>query len=86
MQTISLNQEGFDYKTYLLEIANESNFEITYVDIEEKSHSGKYQCLLQLCILPVAVCYGWGKTANDAQVLAAKSALEYVKIIMKQKQ
>jgi len=39
---------------FLQEIASEQQFEVTYVDIEEKFISGKFQCLVQLSILPVA--------------------------------
>lgn len=43
---------------FLQEIASEQQFEVTYVDIEEKTYSGQYQCLVQLSTLPVAVCQG----------------------------
>ena len=43
---------------FLQEIATEHQFEVTYVDIEEKTYSGRYQCLVQLSTLPVAVCQG----------------------------
>ncbi|XP_044755759.1 RISC-loading complex subunit tarbp2-like isoform X2 [Coccinella septempunctata] len=79
-----LSDKGLDCISFLSEIANEQEFEVTYVDIEEKTHSGKYQCLLQLSTLPVAVCYGCGSTVKDAQCKAAKNALEYLKIIILQ--
>ncbi|XP_020298603.1 interferon-inducible double-stranded RNA-dependent protein kinase activator A homolog isoform X4 [Pseudomyrmex gracilis] len=68
---------------FLQEIASEQQFEVTYVDIEEKSISGKFQCLVQLSTLPVAVCYGCGVTSKDAQASAAQNALEYLKIMTK---
>ncbi|XP_014484562.1 PREDICTED: RISC-loading complex subunit tarbp2 isoform X5 [Dinoponera quadriceps] len=68
---------------FLQEIASEQQFEVTYVDIEEKSISGKFQCLVQLSTLPVAVCYGCGGTSKDAQASAAQNALEYLKIMTK---
>ncbi|XP_025989734.1 RISC-loading complex subunit tarbp2 isoform X4 [Solenopsis invicta] len=68
---------------FLQEIASEQQFEVTYVDIEEKSISGKFQCLVQLSTLPVAVCYGCGATSKDAQASAAQNALEYLKIMTK---
>lgn len=43
---------------FLQEIASEQQFEVTYVDIEEKTYCGQYQCLVQLSTLPVAVCQG----------------------------
>lgn len=44
---------------------------------------GKFQCLVQLSTLPVAVCYGCGVTSKDAQASAAQNALEYLKIMTK---
>jgi hypothetical protein len=44
---------------------------------------GAVQCLVQLSTLPVAVCYGSGQTSKDAQAAAARSALEYLKIMTK---
>ena len=44
---------------------------------------GKYQCLVQLSTLPVAVCYGTGNDRKDAQASAAHNALEYLKIMTK---
>lgn len=44
---------------------------------------GKFQCLVQLSTLPVAVCYGCGATSKDAQASAAQNALEYLKIMTK---
>jgi hypothetical protein len=45
--------------------------------------SGAVQCLVQLSTLPVAVCYGSGPTSKDAQIAAARNALEYLKIMTK---
>lgn len=66
---------------FLQEIANEHNFEVTYVDIEERSKIDQFQCLVQLSTLPVAVCHGTGVTAQEAQVNAAENALEYLRIM-----
>lgn len=68
---------------FLQEIANEQQFDVTFVDIEETSISGKSQCLVQLSTLPVAVCYGSGTTSTEAQSAAAQNALEYLKIMTK---
>lgn len=65
------------------EIANEHQFEVTYVDIEEKTYTGHFQCLIQLSTLPVAVCQGSGITSKDAQSQAARNALDYLKIMTK---
>lgn len=78
-----LNVQDTNYVALLHEIAKEHQFEVTYVDIEEKTYSGKYQCLVQLSTLPVAVCQGSGQTSKEAQSDAAKNALEYLKIMTK---
>ncbi|XP_015108998.1 interferon-inducible double-stranded RNA-dependent protein kinase activator A homolog isoform X3 [Diachasma alloeum] len=78
-----LNDGVVNLVQFLQEIASEQQFEVTYVDIEEKSISGKCQCLVQLSTLPVAVCYGSGVTSKDAQASAAQNALEYLKIMTK---
>ncbi|XP_074108789.1 protein Loquacious-like isoform X5 [Cotesia typhae] len=78
-----LNDGVINLVQFLQEIASEQLFEVTYVDIEEKSISGKCQCLVQLSTLPVAVCYGSGIISKDAQAAAAQNALEYLKIMTK---
>ena len=42
----------------LEEIGNEQHFEVTFVDVEEISKRGLYQCMVQLSTVPVAVCFG----------------------------
>ncbi|KAJ4430993.1 hypothetical protein ANN_19586 [Periplaneta americana] len=83
LQTTSLNDANFNFVQFLQEIASEQQFEVTYVDIEEKSITGKSQCLVQLSTLPVAVCYGSGNSSKEAQASAAQNALEYLKIMTK---
>ncbi|XP_049778536.1 RISC-loading complex subunit tarbp2 isoform X2 [Schistocerca cancellata] len=78
-----LNTSNFNFGQFLQEIATEQRFEVTYVDIEEKSVTGKTQCLIQLSTVPVAVCYGSGNDTKEAQSSAAKNALEYLKILSK---
>lgn len=82
-QNTKLNLPDFNFVQFLQEIASEQQFEVTYVDIEEKSHVGRCQCLVQLSTLPVAVCHGSGNTSKDAQASAAQNALEYLKIMTK---
>lgn len=77
------NKAEVNYVQFLQEIATEQQFEVTYVDIEEKTFSGNFQCLVQLSTLPVAVCQGSGKTSKAAQTNAARNALEYLKIMTK---
>ncbi|XP_063228322.1 interferon-inducible double-stranded RNA-dependent protein kinase activator A homolog isoform X1 [Bacillus rossius redtenbacheri] len=83
LQATALNNVEFNYVQLLQEIATEQDFEVTYVDIEEKSIKGKSQCLVQLSTLPVAVCYGTGSNSKEAQSAAAQNALEYLKIMTK---
>ncbi|XP_077289136.1 protein Loquacious-like isoform X1 [Arctopsyche grandis] len=83
LQGTPLNTKDFNFVKFLQEIASEQVFEVTYVEIEEKSITNKFQCLVQLSTLPVAVCYGVGKNSKDAQSSAAQNALEYLKIMTK---
>ncbi|XP_021936441.1 RISC-loading complex subunit tarbp2 isoform X1 [Zootermopsis nevadensis] len=83
LQITSFNDASFNFVQFLQEIASEQEFEVTYVDIEEKSVTGKSQCLVQLSTLPVAVCYGSGSCSKEAQASAAQNALEYLKIMTK---
>lgn len=83
LQGTSLSTAGLDYVGLLREIADEQSFEVTYVPIEELSPDGKHQCLVQLTSLPLAVCFGTADTAEQAQVAAARSALQYLKIMTK---
>ncbi|XP_023298829.1 interferon-inducible double-stranded RNA-dependent protein kinase activator A homolog isoform X2 [Lucilia cuprina] len=78
-----LKDPKIDYVKLLGEIAHENQFEVTYVDIEEKTFTDKFQCLVQLSTLPVGVCHGSGTTPADAKKMAAQNALEYLKIMTK---
>ncbi|XP_052869419.1 interferon-inducible double-stranded RNA-dependent protein kinase activator A homolog B isoform X1 [Anopheles cruzii] len=83
LQNTSLSDSTIDFILMLEDIASEQRFEVTYVDIDEKTHSGQFQCLVQLSTMPVAVCHGTGHTVRDAQLLAARNSLEYLKIMTK---
>lgn len=78
-----LNAKDVNFVGFLHEIATEHQFEVTYVDIEEKTITGRSQCLVQLSTLPVAVCQGSGTNSKEAQSHAAKNALEYLRIMTK---
>jgi len=68
----------------LEEISDEQGFCVTYVDVEERSKSGKFHCFVQLATSPVAVCFGIGiNNAEEARHDAAKNALEYLRIMTK---
>jgi RISC-loading complex subunit TARBP2 len=83
LQGKSLNAPSTNYCQMLQEIAEEQRFEVTYVDIQELSHSGQRQCLVQLSTMPVAVCHGMGPSADEAHAQAAHNALQYLKIMTK---
>lgn len=78
-----MRNPNINYIQFLQEIAGEQQFEVTYVDIDEKTYSGLSQCLVQLSTLPVAVCQGCGHDSKEAQASAARNALEYLKIMTK---
>lgn len=80
---ICLKDKKLDAVKFLEEISQEQQFEVTYVDIEEKTFSNNSQCLVQLSTLPVAVCHGTGTSTQEAQTNAAFNALEYLKIMTK---
>ncbi|KAF6209125.1 hypothetical protein GE061_014868 [Apolygus lucorum] len=82
----SLKDSDINFVQFLQEIATEQNFDVTYVDIEEKSISGMFQCLVQLSTLPVAVVHGSGPSSKDAQTSAALNALQYLKLMTKNTQ
>lgn len=83
LQATSLSTAGLDYVGLLREIADEQSFEVTYVPIEELSTDGKHQCLVQLTSLPLAVCFGTAESPEQARAAAARSALQYLKIMTK---
>lgn len=83
LQKMSLASAGFNSIQKLNEIAQENNFVLTFVDIEEKSLTGEFQCLLQLSTVPVAVCHGTGSSVGEAQSSASFNALEYLKVMTK---
>lgn len=80
-KAMSLSNLNLNFTQILQEIAQEANFVVTYVDIEELSITGQHQCLVQLSTMPVAVCYGTGGSLKEAQSAAAHNALEYLKIM-----
>ena len=69
----------------LADLGEEQQFEVTYVDVDEKTDSGEVQCLVQLSTLPVAVCYGVGEDITSANNDAARNALNYLKMMTKSK-
>ena len=67
---------------FLQGIAEEQQFKVTYIDVEEKSKSGKYHCFIQATTDPVTVCFGVGEDSpEDAHLDAARNTLEYLRIM-----
>jgi len=84
LQGTSLDDNGeLNCVEVLEEIANEQHFEVTFVDVEEISKRGLYQCMVQLSTVPVAVCFGQGEDVETAKQSAAKDALDYLKLMTK---
>ena len=79
----SLRDPKLDCVRLLGELSTEQNFDVTYVDIEERNANGEVQCLVQISTMPVAVCHGTGVDQSAANNIAARNALEYLKIMVK---
>jgi len=79
----SLRDPKLDCVRLLGELSTEQNFDVTYVDIEERNATGEVQCLVQISTMPVAVCHGTGVDQAAANNVAARNALEYLKIMVK---
>jgi RISC-loading complex subunit TARBP2 len=67
----------------LEKVADEQDFEVTYVEVEEKSKDDKYHCFVQLSTNPVAVCFGVGDNAGRSKANSASNALQYLRIMTK---
>jgi hypothetical protein len=72
-----------EFVKILADLGQEQQFEVTYVDVDEKTDSDEVQCLVQLSTLPVAVCYGVGEDITSANNDAARNALNYLKMMTK---
>ncbi|XP_059417442.1 interferon-inducible double-stranded RNA-dependent protein kinase activator A homolog [Carassius carassius] len=70
-----------DYIQMLLEISLELGFQVTYIDIDELTVNGQYQCLVELSTRPVTVCHGTGMTSSNAHNTAAHNALQYIRMV-----
>ncbi|XP_043388777.1 RISC-loading complex subunit TARBP2 isoform X1 [Chelonia mydas] len=65
----------------LQELSEEQSFDISYLDIDEMSLSGLYQCLVELSTQPTTVCHGSAASRTAARAAAARNALQYLKIM-----
>ncbi|XP_077459934.1 RISC-loading complex subunit tarbp2 [Stigmatopora argus] len=70
-----------DFCSLLEDLSVEQSFEISYLDLEERSLSGWCQCLVELSTQPITVCHGFAMSVEDARANAAHNALQYLKIM-----
>merc|ERR1711881_84429 len=85
LHSTSIKGKHGDFVKILADLGQEQQFEVTYVDVDEKSDGDEVQCLVQLSTLPVAVCYGVGEDIASANNDAARNALNYLKMMTKGK-
>ena len=71
----SVSGKGLNYIGMLEDLSKEQKFDVTFVDIDDKTEDGETQCLVQISTLPVAVCYGVGKDLDKAKSDAARFVL-----------
>jgi len=79
----SLKNRNVNFQQLLDDVSKEQKFEVTYVEVDEKTEDGDHQCLVQISTLPVAVCHAVGKDYNKAKIDAARNALIYLKMMTK---
>ncbi|XP_015199685.1 RISC-loading complex subunit tarbp2 isoform X1 [Lepisosteus oculatus] len=70
-----------NFCSLLQDLSQEQRFDVSYLDIEERSLSGLCQCLVELSTQPVTVCHGFAPTKDAARASAAHNALQYLKIM-----
>ncbi|XP_051937662.1 interferon-inducible double-stranded RNA-dependent protein kinase activator A homolog isoform X2 [Hippocampus zosterae] len=80
-----LSIPNMDYIQLMASLSKEQNFDIAYLDIDELTTNGQYQCLVELSTSPVTVCHGMGISRSNAHNDAAHSALQYIKIMVSTK-
>ncbi|KPP75869.1 RISC-loading complex subunit TARBP2-like [Scleropages formosus] len=76
-----LGEPDSNFCSLLHELSEEQRFEVSYLDLEERSLSGWYQCLVELSTQPVTVCHGFAHSLDAARASAAHNALQYLKIM-----
>ncbi|XP_069472208.1 interferon-inducible double-stranded RNA-dependent protein kinase activator A isoform X1 [Ambystoma mexicanum] len=81
----ALNMPNCEYAKMLEEVAEEQQFDVIYMDIDELSVNGQYQCLAELSTSPIIICHGTGISCGNAHNGAAHNALQYLKIMVLRK-
>uniref|UniRef100_A0A665TNG0 DRBM domain-containing protein n=1 Tax=Echeneis naucrates TaxID=173247 RepID=A0A665TNG0_ECHNA len=70
-----------NFCSLLSELSLEQRFDVSYLDLEERSLSGLCQCLVELSTQPITVCHGFAPSTDAARAMAAHNALQYLKIM-----
>uniref|UniRef100_A0A3B3ZT18 RISC-loading complex subunit TARBP2 n=1 Tax=Periophthalmus magnuspinnatus TaxID=409849 RepID=A0A3B3ZT18_9GOBI len=70
-----------NFCSLLTDLSTEQRFDVSYLDLEERSLSGLCQCLVELSTQPITVCHGFAPSVDDARANAAYNALQYLKIM-----
>ncbi|KAF1391894.1 hypothetical protein PFLUV_G00046800 [Perca fluviatilis] len=72
---------GSNFCSLLSDLSVEQRFDVSYLDLEERSLSGLCQCLVELSTQPITVCHGFAPSIDAARANAAHNALQYLKIM-----
>jgi len=70
-----------NFCSLLSDLSTEQCFDVSYLDLEERSLSGLCQCLVELSTQPITVCHGFAPSIDAARANAAHNALQYLKIM-----
>ncbi|XP_031423420.1 RISC-loading complex subunit tarbp2 isoform X2 [Clupea harengus] len=70
-----------NFCSLLHDLSEEQRFDVSYLDLEERSLSGLCQCLVELSTQPITVCHGFAPSQDAARANAAHNALQYLKIM-----
>lgn len=70
-----------NFCSQLSDLSVEQRFDISYLELEERSLSGLCQCLVELSTQPITVCHGFAPSSDAARANAAYNALQYLKIM-----
>ncbi|XP_037635242.1 RISC-loading complex subunit tarbp2 isoform X1 [Sebastes umbrosus] len=70
-----------NFCSLLNDLSVEQRFDVSYLDLEERSLSGLCQCLVELSTQPITVCHGFAPSIDAARANAAHNALQYLKIM-----
>ncbi|KAJ8344316.1 hypothetical protein SKAU_G00316450 [Synaphobranchus kaupii] len=70
-----------NFCSLLHDLSEEQRFDVSYLDLEERSLSGLCQCLVELSTQPITVCHGFAPNQDAARASAAHNALQYLKIM-----